>query len=123
MSSALVPVLAVVVVVVIALVVAGRWASRRQRIDDELAAPSTATIDYLVPDVQDPAVVVAALQAEGFTATVDPVRTRLVHVSCPAGPDGDRAHIRSVIASVHTTSIDAGAPFDAGGVRFIDEQP
>jgi hypothetical protein len=122
MSSVLVPVIAVVVVVVIALVVAGRWAARRQRTDDALAAPSTATIDYLVPDVQDPAVVVAALHAEGFTATTDPGQTRLVHVSCPAGPDRDRAHIRSVIASVQSTVIDAGAPFDPEEVRFADEQ-
>jgi FtsZ-interacting cell division protein ZipA len=121
MSSALVPILVGVVVVVIALVVAGRWASRRQRTDDELAAPSTATIDYVVPDVQDPAVVVAALHAEGFTASTDPAQTRLVHVSCPAGPDRERAHVRSVIASVHTTVIDAGAPFDPEQVRFTDE--
>jgi hypothetical protein len=109
-------------VAVIAVVVAGRWAARRQRTGDELAAPSTATIDYLVPDVQDPAVIVAALHAEGFTATTDPGQTRLVHVSCPAGANRDRAHIRSVIASVHTTSIDAGAPLDPEGVRFTDEQ-
>lgn len=122
MGAILIPVIAVIAVVAIAWMAAHRWAAGRRQVSDDLAAPATSTIDYLVPAMQDPAVLITALDAEGFTATTDPAQTHLVHVACPAGPDRERAHIRSVIASVHTTAIDSGAPFDAEAVRFVDEQ-
>jgi hypothetical protein len=122
MGAILIPVIAVIVVVAIFWIVGQRWAVGRKRVSDDLAAPATDTVDYLVPSVQDPAVILAALEAEGFTATTDPAQTHLIHVSCPAGRERDRAHIRSVIASVHTTAIDSGAPFEAENVRFSDEQ-
>lgn len=121
MGALLIPVIAVVVVVAIVWVAGRRWAVGRQRVSHELSATATPTIDYQAPEGQDPVVLTTALSAEGFTATTDPANPQLVHVSCPAGPDRDRAHVRSVIASVRTTAIDAGVPFDVGDVRFTDK--
>jgi hypothetical protein len=78
-------------------------------------------LDYVVPAGQDPAVVLAALAAEGYDATTDPGQANLVHTRCPSGPERERARVRATIQSVHTTAIDAGAPFDPGPVRFQDE--
>ena len=89
--------------------------------EQRLAADAEPTLDYRVPDGQDPTTVVVALGRDGFQATADPRDTQLVHVACPAGPDRERARVRAVIASVHTTGIDSGAPFVPGDVRFDDE--
>jgi hypothetical protein len=120
MSAFVVPVIAVVVVLAIVWVLARRWAAARQPVADELAGPATPTIDYLVPEGQDSAVVLAALVAEGFTATPDPAESHLLHVS--ASGELDRERVRSVIASVRTTALDSGVPFEPGEVRFADER-
>ena len=122
MGALLIPVIALVVVVVAVAVGAGAWSSRRHASAERVASPAHPTLDYRVPPGQDPAVLLAALAQEGFTASVDPRDTHLVRVSSPAGPDRDRAHVRSVIASVRTTGIDSGAPHDPGAVRFTDEE-
>jgi len=123
MDALLVLILALAVVAG-ALVVLGAgirsWSSRSRRTAEELAGPAP-TLDYVVPPGQDPAVVLNALATEGYAVRAAPARTRLLHVSCPAGPDRDRAHVRATIASVHHTAIDAGAPMEPGEVRFTDE--
>jgi hypothetical protein len=98
------------------------WAKRWTAVSDELARPDSPTLDYVVPEGQDPPVVLAALSAEGYSAAPDPDNVHLLHISCPAGPDRDRARVRSTIAGVHTTAIDAGVPLDPGEVRFVDEE-
>jgi hypothetical protein len=122
MGALLIPIIAVAVIVVFAFVAGRRWLGQRQRVADDLAAPSTATIDYRVPPGQDPVVLLTALSAEGFTATTSPADATLIRVACPAGPDRYRAQVRAVIASVDTTAIDSGATFDVEDVRFTDEQ-
>jgi hypothetical protein len=122
MGALLIPMIVVVLIVVLVFVAGRRWLGQRQRVADDLAAPSTATLDYRVPPGQDPVVLLAALGAEGFTATTSPDDATLIRVACPAGPDRYRARLRAVIASVHTTAIDSGASFDVEDVRFTDEQ-
>lgn len=125
MGALLIPVIVIIVLTAIVLVAGRKWASREQAISDDLADPTTSTIDYSVPDGQDPVVLLTALNAEGFTATTDPARPQLLHVSCRTGLARERAHARSVIASVHQTAVESGtdseAEFDVGHVRFTDE--
>jgi hypothetical protein len=122
MSSAILPIIIVIALVVLAYLGMRSFGRRARTESDALAHPRTPTLDYRVPDQQDPAVVSAALRAEGFTSTSDPSDARLLHVDCPSGVDRARAHVRSVIASVRTTTVDAGQPFDPGEVRFADER-
>jgi hypothetical protein len=122
MGALLVPLVILVVLAVVVAVGVRSWSRRHAAVADDLAATSTPTLDYLVPPGQDPVVLLTALSAEGYTATADPVQTELVHISCPSGPDRDRAHVRGTIAAVHTTAIDAGAPMEPGDVRFLDER-
>jgi hypothetical protein len=117
----LIPVILVVIVAVVVLLALASWGRRRQSAADELAHPASPTLDYRVPPGQDPVVVLTALASEGYQATVDPEATQLVHISCPAGLDRERAHVRAVLESADTTTIDTGAPIDPTPVRFVDE--
>jgi hypothetical protein len=98
------------------------WVRERQTVADALNAPDTPTLDYHVPEEQDPAVVLAALGKAGYDATVDRTDTRLVRVACPDGPDRERDRVRAAIESASTTALDTGAPMDAGRIRFTDER-
>ena len=121
MGAFLIPVI-VILVVVLVLVLGGRtWMARHTRRADELARPDSSTLDYVVPTGQDPVVVLNSLSAKGYEATPDPRQVHLLHISCPAGPQRDRAHVRTIIESADRTSIDSGAPVDPGAVRFVDE--
>ncbi len=113
--------LAVVALVWVVVYVVRAEAAKRARIDRELDSEQTPTLEYSVPAGQDPAVILAALQGEGYTATVDPSHTRqLVLIACPGGLDRERARVRSIIASADVTTIDDGGPVDVD-VRFRDE--
>lgn len=121
MGALLVPIIVAAVVAVVVLVGVRRWASGHSRQADELAEPGEPTLDYLVPEGQDPVVLLTALSADGYTATTDPTNANLIHIACPSGRDRERARARATIQSVHTTAIDHGAPFDPDQVRFVDE--
>jgi hypothetical protein len=114
------------VILVLAVVVGGvlvrPWMQERRRVSDLVNAPETPTLDYHAPEEQDPAVVLAALDGEGYVATVDPRDTRRVRVACPDGVEAERERVRSIIRSTRTTLIDAGAALDPGPVRFDDER-
>src|SRR3954451_22308679 len=114
MSSAILPVVIVLAVIAIVWIGARSWGRRTKGESDALAHPAEPTLDYHVPDQQDPAVVSAALRSNGYTSTSDPTDARLLHVSCPSGPDADRARVRQVILATRTTAVDAGQPFDPG---------
>jgi hypothetical protein len=93
----------------------------RQHVDEVIEDERTPTLEYEVPTGQDPAVILAALTRAGYTATVDPSGAhQIVSVACPAGPDRERAYVRSVIESANVTAPDDGAPLDVA-VRFRDE--
>ena len=115
----IVPVL-LLAVVVIALVRMRSWGQQRVARDHDLAGPA-ATLDYVVPPGQDPALVVSALRQDGYEAAPDPRRTDVLHIECPAGPDRERPRVRATLQSVRRTAIDTGAPMDPGPVRFVDE--
>jgi hypothetical protein len=84
--------------------------------------PATETLDYVVPEGQDPAVIRAALSKEGYDANLDPRSgDQLLHIEYRGGGDRDRARVRAIIESVDTSAIDAGVPVEWAPVRFADE--
>jgi hypothetical protein len=122
MGALLVPILIVLVTLVAGVVVLRRWSAGREQLGDELEDPGTPTLAYRVPAGQDPAVVLAALEGDGYVAAADPDDTRLVRVRCPARLGCERARVRAVIETAAVTAMDTGAPIDAGPVRFEDER-
>lgn len=97
-----------------------RWSNDRMELESMLADDPLDTLEYVVPEGQDPAEVLSALRSEGYVAALDPhTPTRLVHVECPGGKDRERARVRSVISAA-ATAIDDGAAMP-GPVRFADE--
>jgi hypothetical protein len=115
-------VLAVAALVWIVLYVVREQLKEREQVDKELHGDETPTLEYAVPEGQDPAVVLAALERAGYTATVDPNGPhQVVLIACPAGVDRDRAHVRSVIESGSVTAPQDGVPMQVD-VRFRDEK-
>lgn len=119
MGALLIPVIVLLVLLVLGLVWMRRWGQEHQHHAETLADPGTPTLDYHVPEGQDPATVVAALQGAGYSTAVDPGDTQLVRVECAAD---ERERVRSVIGSVDTTGIDSGAPLHTHTIRFQDER-
>jgi hypothetical protein len=115
-------IVAIVLIVWAVVYVVREETAKRQNVDHELHEDQTPTLEYDVPNGQDPVVILAALEREGYTATVDQNHTeQRVVISCPGGLDRQRAQVRSIIASADSTTLD-----DAGGhvdvdVRFRDE--
>lgn len=111
-------VLGVVALVGLALFL-GSWARDEARLEARLHEPGAHTLAYVVPNGQDPAVLMAALAGAGFTAIVDLYggRERLL-VEC--GED-DRARVREVIEHVDRGGID-GPEMHVGHVSFEDER-
>jgi hypothetical protein len=96
-------------------------AAKRERVDEELHDARTPTLEYAVPTGQDPAVILAALHREGYTATVDPnAAHQIVMVKCPEGLEAQRERVRSAIESANVTTADDGIPLRVD-VRFRDE--
>jgi hypothetical protein len=113
--------LAIVALVWIVAYVVREETAKRAHVDRELEDERTPTLEYSVPTGQDPAVLLAALQGEGYTAVVDPNHTQqLLLIACPGGLDRQRARVRSIIAAADVTTIDDGGPVDVD-VRFRDE--
>jgi hypothetical protein len=118
------PVLAVVLV--LAVVVAA-YLMLKRRTDavagkaDRLESPQTETLTYTLPPGQDPAVVLAALERDGFTA-LSPVtggRPQVI-VECPNGRERNREPVRRALEGAGTTGFE-GEPLDTHGVQFDDE--
>jgi len=95
--------------------------AKRKDVARAVHEDQTPTLEYSVPTGQDPAVILAALQGEGYAATVDSHHTQqVVLIACPGGLDRQRARVRSIIAAADVTTIDDGGPVDVD-VRFRDE--
>jgi pimeloyl-ACP methyl ester carboxylesterase len=94
----------------------------RNQVDLELHDAHMPTLEYVVPNGQDPAVLLAALELAGYTATVDSQQQpyQVVMIACPDGVDRQRAHVRSVIDSASVTTPEDGVPLQVD-VRFRDE--
>lgn len=94
------------------------WGRHEAETEARLRSPETHTVAYVVPEGQDPAVLVAALARAGFTAVVDTSgRAERVLVACD---EDQRARVRDVLEHVHRTDYD-GAELPAGRVSFDDE--
>ncbi|WP_432477120.1 hypothetical protein [Nocardioides sp. GXQ0305] len=117
--SALVVVLIVVLVGGVALAAALRSVSLEQvRREQQLHDPRSHTVSYAVPPGVDPATVLAAVRASGFTGVVDPTGpTEHVLVGCG---ESDRPRLRSVIEAIGITGYDGAAV--RGPVVFEDER-
>jgi len=119
-----------VVVVLLLLVLAGvlllavrQWIRDRARTEAALESDRTETLEYVVPEGQDPAVVLVALEQEGFTPAADSLgRSHLLRIHCPAGLERDRAQVRAVISRADSTAIEHGARIDVDPVVFEDER-
>lgn len=96
-------------------------AAKRERVNEELHDARTPTLEYVVPNGQDPAVILAALHREGYTATVDSEAFhQIMLVTCPQGLEAQREDVRAAIESADVTATDDGAPLRVD-VRFRDE--
>jgi hypothetical protein len=120
------PGLIIIVVVFVALAVLVlfwmlRWSKDRAATAEELESPATETLEYVVPNGQDPVVVMAALENEGFTTRMDSTG-EVLHIHCPDGREQARDRARAVIAEADSTAIEHGRSLDQGRVTFVDER-
>ena len=101
MIGGVVVVLAIAAVLLFGVFGAGGLQRRDQRVKDQAKAfdesPGAGTLHYRVPGGQDPAAVMAALEREGYPATLD-MGSQEVLVPCPRGTEHERDHVRAVIA-------------------------
>lgn len=95
------------------------WVLDEKRVEDRLREPATHTLDYVVPNGQDPARFKAALATAHFTAVMDNHGgTERLHVACE---ERDRARVRDVLEHVHGAGA-SGPDEYVGHVRFEDER-
>lgn len=117
MSAVLVALLVILVPVALAVVAVAAVKRRDDAVKREV--PRNETLRYRVPEGQDPAAVLAALEVEGYAATMSPApASDVVVIPCQRGADHERAHVRAVIAHAALNLED-----DPGDhpVRFADE--
>ena len=118
------PVLGVLLALAVLMAVYLMLRQRREGVADQadtLERPGTDTLRYTLPPGQDPALVVSALQRDGFTA-LSPTTGGRPHVviECPQGRERAREPARHALESASTTGFE-GEPLDANPVRFDDE--
>lgn len=114
---------AVVLLVLIAvlLFVLYPWLSSRRGEVDRLADPSVPTLEYEVPEGQDPAAVVNALKHDGLNAIGELRHGRqLVLIDAAEGPEKVRPRARAAIAERALLNTQ-GDPSPVHEVRFLDE--
>lgn len=90
------------------------------RSENRLREPGTHKLAYVVPNGQDPAILMAALARGGFKSVSDMEGgvERLL-VACP--DEHDRAKVRSIIEHVDRAGF-AGPEMHVGHVSFEDER-
>ncbi|MGN6252157.1 MAG: hypothetical protein ACTHNS_10130 [Marmoricola sp.] len=117
-----IPVAVLLVIIVIAVIaLAGR--AKTQTHDAADLSRSDATLQYVVPEGQDPAAVVAALENHGYLARRDPdyTHTAMVVVDCPEGVEHDRPRVRTVLEQAMPLNMDGDRAPALDPVRFADE--
>jgi hypothetical protein len=95
-----------------------RWVAEQAGTEARLLSPETRTVGYVVPDGQDPAVLMAAVTGAGFEAIVD-TRGRAERLLVACG-ESDRGRVRTVLEDVHRTGFD-GVAMQVDHVVFDDE--
>jgi hypothetical protein len=119
MSAVLVPVLVLVVLAALVIVAITTLRRRDDVVKAEALSPSTGTLRYHVPEGQDPAAVLAALEVEGYPATLAPAPAiDEVLIPCRTGAERERGHVRAVIAHAALNMEGDAAHHE---VRFEDE--
>lgn len=114
--------LAVVAWLVFSGVAAGKAGKEAAQRRDSPEDPGVETLRYRIPDAQDPAVLITALDRAGYTASLDDERAeKHLVVACPAGRDRERARVRALIGDADETSLE-GPEFQTGKVAFEDEK-
>jgi hypothetical protein len=99
MSAVLVAALVVLIPVVVIVAAVSALRRRDEAVKAEAFSPTIDTLCYHVPEGQDPAAVLAALETEGYAATLSPAPAiHDVLIPCRTGADRERAHVRAVIA-------------------------
>ncbi len=98
------------------------WMKERRQHVERLADPRVATLEYEVPEGQDPVVVVTALKSDGLDAVGELRRGRqLVLIDASEdGVDEVRSRARAVIAERALLNTQGDAAPDHQ-VRFLDE--
>lgn len=95
------------------------WGRDEAATEARLHSPDTHTVAYVVPDGQDPAVLMAALTHAGFVSIADIVGgTERLLVECE---ESDRGQVRSILEQVERRRMD-GSRLPAGHVSFEDER-
>jgi hypothetical protein len=119
MSAVLVAVLVIVIPVAVVIAAIGALRRRDDAVKADASHPAVETLRYHVPEGQDAAAVMAALETEGYPATLSPAPAiHEVLIPCHSGADRERAHVRSVIA--HAAVDMEGQPGERP-VVFADE--
>lgn len=110
---------AVVILSVVVALALRSWGREEARVEALLDSPATHTIAYVVPDGQDPAILVAALHRAGFEARAHlEGGVEVLRVACA---EVRRAEVRSIIEHVESTGFD-GAPMHVAHARFVDDR-
>ncbi len=118
-------VFAMVAIGILVVALALAFALRRVTLDEakteaHLREPATHALQYVVPDGQDPAVLVGALTQAGFISAAELEQGReVLLVECPH--EDDRAKVRSIIEHVSRAGFD-GPEMHVGHVSFEDER-
>ena len=115
----------VVIIIVLAIIVmaAVRFVHRQAAHQDEVKSAPVDMLRYRVPEGQDPAIVVAALQKEGFQAIPDVQGAGASHdvlIPCSEGVERHRAHVRSIIQGTEQINFE-GDQRQIPQVKFADE--
>lgn len=94
------------------------WTLGQARREAQLLSPDTHTVAYVVPEGQDPAILMAAVAVAGFTAMVDASGgTSRVVVACD---EHARGQVRKALEDVHRWGVD-GSDMLVEHVAFDDE--
>jgi hypothetical protein len=113
-----------VLAVVVGIAYSARATGKVAKLAEEQASPADPriqTLRYRVPDGQDPAVLIAALEPEGYTADLEVLdAARFLVIACPAGRDRERARVRHILAEHEVASLE-GPPISPGKPIFEDE--
>lgn len=114
-------VILLVIILFVVLGIAARATQQSRKAAD--MADAGETVQYVVPEGQDPAAVIAALQNHGYDARRDPdyTHTAMVVVQCPEGVEHDRPRIRTVLEQAIPLNMDGDRDPALDPVRFADE--
>lgn len=109
---------AVLVLTVLVALVLRSWGREEARVEALLDSPETHAVSYVVPDGQDPAILMAALHRAGFEARAHlEGGDEVLRIACE---ESEKAEVRSIIERVDRTGFD-GAPMHVAHARFVGE--